>query len=224
MKNHLIIVAGGVGSRMGTQTPKQFLELQGKPILAHTLERFYSSLPDLQIKVVMHNDYLDYWQELIRLIALDVPHSLVGGGSERFHSVLAGLNSISSNSGVVGIHDAVRPLISKQVIETCYDSARINGTAVPVLSVQDSLRLVENGKSETVDRSRFRLVQTPQCFEISLLKKAYSQGYHPRFTDDASVVESLGVELNLVEGNRENFKITTPEDLRMANMILAFDK
>lgn len=223
MNNSLIIVAGGKGSRMGTDLPKQFLELNGKPLLFETMRRFYEWNPNLEIILVMHKDYIQYWVELGRTLNFTIPHEMVIGGEERFHSVKAGLEKIKTTTGIVGVHDAARPLVSKKVIETSFNSARINGTAVPVLPIQDSIRLVENGKSETADRSRFRLVQTPQCFEISLLKKAYEQGYHPRFTDDASVVESLGVQLHLVEGNRENFKITTPEDLRLANVMLAFD-
>lgn len=223
MHNHLIIVAGGTGSRMGAELPKQFLEIQGKPILAHTLERVHSFNPELNIILVLHPDYVDYWMDLARTIGLNVPHQVVKGGKERFDSVKLGLQAISEATGVVGIHDAVRPLVSKKTFETCFNNARINGTAIPVVSVNDSLRELHNNESRIADRSKFRLVQTPQCFEISLLRKAFKADYHPSFTDDASVVESLGVRLHLVEGNRENIKITTPEDLRLADVFLTFD-
>jgi len=240
MQDYLIIVAGGSGKRMGTDLPKQFLELNGKPILVHTIERFHDFNNQLNIIVVMNEEYIDYWGDLCRTIGLSIPHQVVKGGKERFFSVLHGLNKIPDSKGIVGVHDAVRPLVSKSTFVTCYESARINGTAVPVMPVNDSLRFVADGKNEIVvpvndslrfvadgkneiaDRSKFRLVQTPQCFEISLLKKAFQQGYNPSFTDDASVVESLGVAINLVEGNRENIKITTLEDLRFCSANLTF--
>jgi len=222
MQDYLIIVAGGSGKRMGTDLPKQFLELNGKPILVHTIERFHDFNNQLNIIVVMNEEYIDYWGDLCRTIGLSIPHQVVKGGKERFFSVLHGLNKIPDSKGIVGVHDAVRPLVSKSTFVTCYESARINGTAVPVMPVNDSLRFVADGKNEIADRSKFRLVQTPQCFEISLLKKAFQQGYNPSFTDDASVVESLGVAINLVEGNRENIKITTLEDLRFCSANLTF--
>ncbi len=222
MNNHLIIVAGGTGSRMGAELPKQFLEIQKKPILLHTLERFHSFDPHLQIVIVLHPDYADYWRDLAQTLQVTIPHTIVKGGKERFDSVRNGLLAITSDSGIVGIHDAVRPLVSLKTFETCYNAARIHGAAIPVTPVNDSLRYVDQDGNRIADRSRFRLVQTPQCFEISLLRKAFEQPYHPSFTDDASVVESLGVSLHLVEGNRENFKITTPEDLRLADVLLNF--
>lgn len=224
MENHLIIVAGGTGSRMGGELPKQFLEINHKPILIHTLERFHAFDPRLNIIVVLHPNYVDYWIDLTRTLNLSVPHQVVAGGEERFHSVKNGIAAITSDSGIVGIHDAVRPLVSKKTFETSYSEARINGTAIPVMPINDSLRLLENGQSHIADRSKFRLVQTPQCFELQLLRQAFNQAYHPIFTDDASVVESLGVHLHLVEGNRENIKITTPEDLQMAQAFFAIDK
>ena len=224
MTDHLIIVAGGTGSRMGTDLPKQFLEINHKPILVHTLERFYSFDSSLNIIVVLHPDFVDYWIDLKRTLQLNIPHQVVAGGKERFFSVQNGLSAIQAETGVVGIHDAVRPLVSKKTFETSYHQARINGNAIPVLPLNDSLRTVEDGQNKIADRSKFRLVQTPQCFEISQLRKAFQQAYHPMFTDDASVVEALGVHLNLVEGNRENIKITTPEDLQMAQAYFTLTK
>lgn len=223
MTNHLIIVAGGTGSRMGGDLPKQFLEINHKPILVHTLERFHAFDPSLNIIVVLHPDFVDYWVDLTRTLDFSVPHQIIKGGKERFHSVKNGLDAIQNKTGIVGIHDAVRPLVSKHTFETSYSQARINGNAIPVVPVTDSLRLLENGQNQIADRSKFRLVQTPQCFELQLLREAFNQAYHPSFTDDASVVESLGVRLHLVEGNRENIKITTPEDLRMAQAFFAID-
>lgn len=222
MDNHLIIVAGGTGSRMGAELPKQFLEIQNKPILLHTLERFHSFDPHLHIVIVLHPDYADYWRDLAKTLGVSIPHTIVKGGKERFDSVRNGLSAIDSAEGIVGIHDAVRPLVARQTFETCYNSARMHGSAIPVVAINDSIRYVEHGKNQIADRSKFRLVQTPQCFELSLLRKAFEQPYHPSFTDDASVVESLGVSLHLVEGNRENIKITTPEDLRLADVLLNF--
>ena len=222
MNNHLIIVAGGTGTRMGSELPKQFLEIQKKPILLHTLERFHSFDPKLQIVIVLHPDYADYWKDLVNELGVTIPHTIVKGGQTRFDSVRNGLLSITSEDGVVGIHDAVRPLVSVKTFETCFNDARIYGNAIPVVPINDSIRYVDEGKNQIADRSKFRLVQTPQCFELSLLRKAFEQPYHPSFTDDASVIESLGVSLHLVEGNRENIKITTPEDLRLASILLNF--
>lgn len=223
MGNHLIIVAGGTGSRMGTDLPKQFLEIHGKPILVHTLERFYAFDPGLNIIVVLHPEYVDYWIDLARTLQVTVSHKVVKGGKERFDSVKNGLSAISAESGIVGIHDAVRPLVSKRTFETCFNNARINGTAIPVIPVYDSVRTLEAGLSRVADRSKFCLVQTPQCFELSLLRKAFEVPYHPSFTDDASVVEAMGVSLHLVEGNRENIKVTTPDDLQLAKAYLTFE-
>lgn len=220
MKDHIIIVAAGKGARMQSALPKQFMELAGKPILLHTLQKFHKFNPNLGITVVMHPDYIPFWNDLARTLNVEVPHQVVAGGEERFHSVRNGLFSIKDLEGIVGIHDAVRPLVSFRTLELAYSKARQHCSAIPVLPVSDSLRELKNDKSHIVDRTQFRLVQTPQCFEISELKSAFQMDYRPSFTDDASVWEASGREVYLFEGNRENFKITTPEDLRLAEALL----
>ncbi len=221
MKDYAIIVAAGSGSRMKSAQPKQFLELNGKPILVHTLEKFHKFDPLLEIILVLNEEYVQFWNDLSRTLEFKVPHRTIAGGSERFYSVKNAIDSISEIDGIVGIHDAVRPLVSLRTIEVAYNTARSRSTAVPVIQVADSIRVVEDARSTPVDRNKYRIVQTPQCFELSLLRKAYEQDYHPSFTDDACVVESSGEQIHLVEGNRENIKITTVEDLRMAEALIS---
>jgi 2-C-methyl-D-erythritol 4-phosphate cytidylyltransferase len=218
---YAIIVAGGMGSRMGSALPKQFLNIAGRPILMHTLEAFYKYNPSIHLVVVMHPDYTIFWTDLVRSSGFSIPHEVVEGGEERFYSVKNGLNFIGNKAGVVGIHDAVRPLVSLETLRKCYSEAASYGSAVPVVAVTDSLRVLENGKNLAVDRARFRIVQTPQCFRIAEIQEAFRQDFSKSFTDDASVWEWAGMNLHLVEGNRDNIKITTPEDLRMAEAILA---
>ncbi|MDZ4822463.1 MAG: 2-C-methyl-D-erythritol 4-phosphate cytidylyltransferase [Flavobacteriales bacterium] len=221
MQDHIIIVAGGIGSRMNNAVPKQFIQLAGKPIVVYTIEKFHRFNPKINIILVLHPEYLDFWAGLGRTFLFNIPHSVITGGEERFHSVRNAVMSIKDETGIVGIHDAVRPFVSMKTLETCYATARAHCNAVPVITMDESLRRVEKDSSEPVDRNVFRIVQTPQCFELSLLRKAYQQEYQSGFTDDASVVESLGEQLRLVHGNRENFKITHPEDLRMAEALLS---
>ncbi len=224
MKEYAIIVAAGVGTRMATALPKQFLELSGKPILIHTLEKFHRFNPSMELIVVLHEEYIQFWEDLRRTLGFQVPHRVVQGGRERFFSVKNALDTIKDETGIVGIHDAVRPLVSMKTLEAAYHTARERSAAVPVIAVYESVREVDkNGNSHSVPRQSLRMIQTPQCFELSILKQAYEQHYHPSFTDDASVVEASGVPLHLVEGNRANIKITTPEDLRMAESMLSTD-
>lgn len=220
LKDVAIIVAAGSGSRMGAALPKQFLQLNGKPILQQTLEQFHRYNSGLRLIVVLHRDYVAFWKDLVRTLNITVPHEVVEGGEERFHSVKNGLDLLLEENGIVGIHDAVRPLVSQRTLEVCYSTARAKGNAVPSVPVYDSLRKLEGATSQLVDRNAYRLVQTPQCFEISSIKAAFNQHFHPSFTDDASVFEAFGEKVILVEGNRENIKITTPEDLRMAEALL----
>jgi 2-C-methyl-D-erythritol 4-phosphate cytidylyltransferase len=221
MKDYAIIVAAGSGSRMKSALPKQFLELNGKPILLHTLEKFHRFNPDMELIVVLNHEYIQFWNDLARTLEVDIPHRVVAGGSERFYSVKNAINTIQDSAGIVAIHDAVRPLVSLYTLEACFNAARSKCAAVPVVYVTDSMRVISNGESHPVDRNNFRIVQTPQCFEFSLLKKAFDQPYQASFTDDATVVESYGEKITLVEGNRENIKITTTEDLRMAEALLS---
>jgi 2-C-methyl-D-erythritol 4-phosphate cytidylyltransferase len=217
---YIIIVAGGKGLRMQSNLPKQFMVIHDKPILVHTMERFRAYNPEIQIVLAMNPEYIGYWEDLTRTFGIDIPHSIIPGGAERFHSVKNGLESIETSHAIVGVHDAVRPLVSIETIGICYHVAREQGNAVPVIQPSDTLRVVSEGGSATVDRNVYRIVQTPQCFEINALRKAYEQEYRPSFTDDASVVESTGEHIHLVQGNRENIKITDQEDVRMATFLL----
>lgn len=215
MKRAIIIVAGGKGLRMGGDVPKQFMVVEGKPILMHTIQRFRDYDEAMQIVVVLPHDQHDYWTQLCHDYKFTIPCTIVDGGAERFHSVKNGLNAVEDAAELVGVHDGVRPYVSREVIGRCYDSAQTDGAAIPVIDVFETVRQVTpDGKSHTVPRSDYKLVQTPQVFQAELLRKAYGQEYTSAFTDDASVVEALGHEITLVEGNRENIKITTKADLR----------
>ena len=224
MNDFAIIVAGGKGLRMGADLPKQFLPIGGRPVLMHTLEAFKRALPDIRLILVLPVAQQDFWRELCYRHAFTLPHTIADGGETRFHSVLNGLRmiNVSDNSkSLVGVHDGVRPFVSVEVIRRCYETARQHAAVVPVVPVVETIRKLEGDDSRTVDRSRYRLVQTPQTFHLSLLRLAYEQPYCDAFTDDASVVEALGHPVTLVEGNRENIKITTPFDLTIAEALLA---
>lgn len=221
VKQHsVIIVAGGIGTRMQADMPKQFMELCGKPILMHSIMAFAGIDKDIQVVVVLPKSQINYWQELCRRYTFTIPHRIAKGGETRFHSVKNGL-ALLSGEGLVAVHDGVRPLVSCQTVDRCFLMAERHGNAVPVVQVIDSVREVPgNGKSRVVDRSKLRLVQTPQVFDIVLLKKAYEQEYTSVFTDDASVFEEAGYTICLTEGNVENIKITTPHDLLIAGAFL----
>ena len=219
--DYIIIVAGGKGLRMGSDIPKQFLPIGGKPVLMRTLERFRQYSPTLQIILVLPKAQQDYWQKLCKEYAFDIDYQLADGGETRFHSVQNGLAKIPDNAqGVVGVHDGVRPFPSIDVIRRCYDTAREKKAVIPVIPVVETVRQLEGATSFTVPRDDYRLVQTPQCFDIQLLKAANRQPYNEGFTDDASVVEAYGFDITLVEGNRENIKITTPYDLKIAEVLI----
>lgn len=223
MERFAILVAGGQGLRMGGDVPKQFLPLDGRPVLMHTIDRFREVFPDMHIIVVLPQGQHDYWHDLCRRHHLEGSFLTAPGGDTRFHSVLNGLNAIPADvsEGLVGVHDGVRPFVSRDTLRRCYEEAARSGTAVPVVPVVETLRHVSpDGESMTVPRSDYRLVQTPQVFSLSLLRRAYRQPYAPQFTDDASVVEALGERITLVEGNRENIKLTTPADLLLAKGIM----
>lgn len=223
MERFAILVAGGQGLRMGGDVPKQFLPLGGRPVLMHTIDRFREVFPDMHIIVVLPQGQHDYWHDLCRRHHLEGGFLTAPGGDTRFHSVLNGLNAIPADvsEGLVGVHDGVRPFVSRDTLRRCYEEAARSGTAVPVVPVVETLRHVSpDGESMTVPRSDYRLVQTPQVFSLSLLRRAYRQPYAPQFTDDASLVEALGERITLVEGNRENIKLTTPADLLLAKGIM----
>lgn len=223
MSNFLILVAGGRGLRMGSDLPKQFMLLGGEPVIMRTIRRFVEAMPGLGIVVVLHPDYVDMWHRLCEEHGFDISVRIVRGGEERFYSVKNGLDAISSSAGddIVAVHDAVRPLVSVEVIRRTFAEAVEHGAVVPALPSVESVRLVDaGGRSMAVSRNSVMLVQTPQVFSLSLLRKAYAQPYRDTFTDDASVVEALGHPIHIVPGNRENIKLTTPLDMQMAEMFV----
>ncbi len=216
--DYVLIVAGGKGLRMGSDIPKQFLPIGGKPVLMRTIERFREFTADLQIILVLPKAQQEYWHQLCEEYHFDVEYMLADGGETRFHSVQHGLAMIPDDAeGVVGVHDGVRPFPSIEVIRRCYDTARTAKAVIPVIPVVETLRHISEG---TKPRGDYRLVQTPQCFDIQLLKAANQQAYNDGFTDDASVVEAFGFAITLVEGNRENIKITTPYDMKIAEVLI----
>jgi len=221
MNRYAVIVAAGSGMRMGAPIPKQFLEVGGRPILMHTLNRFVAFDASIRLVVVLHPDYIEFWRSLCEKHDYSVPHSIVSGGSERFFSVQKAIQSlVDTEEAIVGIHDAVRPMVSVVTLERCYATAQETGSAVPCVSVNDSMRIVDADGNRSINRSSLRIIQTPQCFRLNLLRRAFTQEYNTAFTDDASVVEALGESIELVEGNRENIKVTTPEDMHWLNLLL----
>ena len=207
--------------RMGSDIPKQFLPIGGKPVLMRTLERFREYSKDIHIILVLPEAQQAYWHELCQEYHFDVEYTLANGGQTRFHSVQNGLAKVPDDAiGVVGVHDGVRPFPSIEVIRNCYTTAREKKAVIPVIPVVETVRHLEGEQSKTVPRDAYRLVQTPQTFDIQLLKAANRQPYNDGFTDDASVVEAFGYNITLVEGNRENIKITTPYDLKIAEVLI----
>lgn len=219
IKYYAIIVAGGKGSRMQTEIPKQFLLLNGRPVMMHTLDAFHSSSFEPELILVLHRDYHGFWQKLCREHKFLVPHQLVIGGEERFDSVKAALEVIEDNA-IVAVHDAVRPCIPIGVIDAAYKQAIVSGNAVTAVAPRDSVRERMGNASRGLNRQDVFLIQTPQVFKSKELKKAYQQEFRPEFTDDSSVVESAGIEIFLMEGDRRNLKITFPEDLLVAEAVL----
>lgn len=219
-KHTILIVAGGRGTRMGGPQPKQFLELAGRPVLMHTLEAFDRWDASARLIVVLPEDQIETWKRLCEAHVFGRTHHVVAGGETRFHSVRNGLGAVASD-GLIAVHDGVRPLVAPSVIAACFAAAADGGAAVPVVPVVESVREVDaDGGSRPVDRTRLRVVQTPQVFRADVLRAAYCLPYDPRFTDDASVVEASGVAVRLVPGNRENIKLTTPMDLLLAEQLM----
>mgnify|MGYP001766435700 FL=1 len=218
-KNYALIVAGGSGSRMNATVPKQFLLLNDKPVLMHTIERFHEYDNAIEIIVVLPEAQFELWESLCHEYKFSIRHQLVAGGSVRFESVKNGLSRIQGD-GIVAIHDGVRPLVSFETIGRCFEVARLKGNAIPVMPVIESLRMIDGENSKAVDRSSFVTIQTPQVFSVSEIKTAYNQPFSEVFTDDASVLEAAGSAINLVEGNIENIKITHPADLIFAGMLI----
>ena len=219
MKLYAVIVAGGHGKRMGSETPKQYLELAGKPVLMRTLERFKAFDESIELITVLPENQLRFWAELQKKYSFDIPHTIVKGGKARFYSVRNGLNFVDT-PGLVAIHDGVRPFVSIDTIKRCFQMAEKLGNAIPVISPTESMRMVTETGSEPVNRLNIKIIQTPQVFNAEIIKNAYRQDYLPGFTDDATVLEKTGVKINLIDGNRENIKITTPEDLVISSALL----
>lgn len=214
-----LIVAGGKGERMQTDIPKQFIEIHGKPILMHTIEAFIRYNISMKIILVLPLVQLEFWNKLCQKHNFNIEHKIVIGGNTRFESVKNGL-ALVSGSALVAVHDGVRPLVSIKTISSCFEGAEIHGAAIPVVDLVDSVRQITKSGSVSVDRTSYKLVQTPQIFDAELLINAYEQEFSAVFTDDASVVENMGVNIHMVEGNRENIKITTAFDLILADLLL----
>ncbi|MDW7695020.1 2-C-methyl-D-erythritol 4-phosphate cytidylyltransferase [Flammeovirgaceae bacterium SG7u.111] len=220
MNKYAVIVAGGRGSRMKNIVPKQFLMVKNIPVLMHTLTRYHDADPDIQLIVVLPRYEQETWRKLKLSNGFNIPHRIVEGGKSRFQSVKNGLNVISENDALVAIHDGVRPFTSVETIINSYNVAAKKGNAVAAVALKDSIREVKDGKTIARDRETFRLIQTPQTFQVKLIKDAFEAEEKPSFTDDASVAEHAGHTINLIEGSYENFKITTPEDLILAEAIV----
>jgi len=219
MELYVVIVAGGSGKRMGVEIPKQFLELAGRPVLMHTIERFKAFNDSIEIITVLPENQLRHWIDLQKKYSFTVPQTIVKGGSTRFFSVKTGLKFVNI-PGLVAIHDGVRPFVSLDTIKRCFETAERLGNAVPSISPTESLRIITDTGSRPVNRLMVKQIQTPQVFSAELIKKAYLQAYKPEYSDDATVLEDTGEEINLIEGNRENIKITNPEDLLISNALL----
>ncbi len=216
MKKHALIVAGGSGTRMGAVIPKQFLHLGVQPILMHTMQCFVHYQQNIELVIVLPEHQIDYWKDLCKINNFTVPHKVTAGGETRFHSVRKGLDLLSGE-GFIAIHDGVRPFVSRITIGRCFDAAQQYGCGIPVIEINESLRIVDKvNKNHFIDRNSVKIIQTPQTFQLSLIRDAYQQHFDEIFTDDASVFESMGHQIHLVEGNQENIKITTPFDMVMA--------
>lgn len=218
MKKYALIVAGGIGTRMNSKVPKQFLDLCGKPILIRTLNIFYSTIPDINIILVLPADQHESWKKLCIKHGFLTDHKIVNGGRTRFDSVYNGLQEITEPA-LVAIHDGVRPLVDQRVIIKSFKVAETYGNAIPAIPIAESVRTINGDDNKHIDRESLRIIQTPQTFQVSIIQKAYKQQHNPKFTDDASVVEALGEPLNLIEGNIENIKITTEKDVIIAEAL-----
>lgn len=222
LKKYAIIVAGGQGTRANTPVPKQFMKLDGKPVIMHTITKFSEAGINIEIIVVLNKDLIPQWQELCKEYNFNTEVKIVEGGENRFESVKRGLGLVTEE-GIVAVHDAARPLVSAKTIVTSFKAAEMYGNAVPAIPLTDSIRQIDSSKSIAVDRTRYCIIQTPQCFQTGILKKAYSSAeYRIHFTDDASVVEASGERIHLVDGNPDNIKITTPRDFILAEALIKY--
>ncbi len=223
MRKAIVIVAGGSGTRMNADIPKQFIEIEGCPILMHTIRKFYFYDKKIKIVVVLPENQIPLWEVLKQKYQFNIPHVVVCGGETRFHSVRNGL-SVVEHDFLIAVHDGVRPFVSEETIKRCFEIAQEKGNAIPALPVKESIRWVEGEINKPIDRKNIWGIQTPQIFHGELIKKAFEQKYKPGFTDDASVLESAGYKINIVEGNPENIKITEKIDLIFATALLKSKK
>jgi 2-C-methyl-D-erythritol 4-phosphate cytidylyltransferase len=225
MKKAAVLVAGGKGIRMGGSVSKQYLPIGGKPVLMHTLHRFYAADPEIFLILVLPEPDFLIWEKLCEHHQFSIPHQVIAGGNSRFQSVRNGLSALPFEEGLVAIHDGVRPFVKKEVILESFVEAEKSGSAIAVIDLKDSIRKVgTDGVSTFLERKYFRLVQTPQTFQIGKIKKAFQVEELPQFTDDATVYEYQGWQVSLIQGNAENIKITTPEDLDYADYLLSKKK
>ncbi len=222
MQKSVIITAGGIGKRMGSDLPKQFLVLGGKPVLVHTLELFFKYDPNIEIILTLPNEWRGYWETVIDKYYCRVPHIVVNGGEERYHSIQ---NALKKCSGpYIAVHDGVRPFVSFETLDRCFSALNDHEAVVPVLRLKESIRQTNEKSTNAVNRSNYRLVHTPQCFHADVLRQAYEQAYHDKVTDDACLVEELGFTIHLVESNEENIKLTTQFDFMIAETIIQRSK
>lgn len=221
MKRFVIIVAGGSGQRMESLVPKQFLSIHNEVILMKSIKSFHLFDPTLRIILALPENHIRYWTELCKEHHFLIHHEIVKGGNTRYHSVKNALEKVD-NEGIVAIHDGVRPLVSQATIAQIFEIASINGNAVPYTDLVDSIRFVDLDVNYPVDRNKYKLIQTPQAFDCKLIKKAYNQSWNESFTDDASVIEKMGTKINLIPGNRENIKITSQIDLKLAEALSGY--
>lgn len=217
----MIIVAGGIGTRMKSDRPKQFIEVSGVPIIIRTIRRFLDYNPSIRVIISVHKNYKTHLEGLVEKFDLkNYDIQITFGGESRFDSVKNGLLLITNENAIVGIHDAARPFVSQQTITVCFETAQARGSAVPCIPVNESMRKISNNVNNSVNRNEYKIIQTPQCFLVSKIKKAFQQEYASAYTDDATVLESIGEKIILVEGNEENIKITSPHDLLIASALV----
>lgn len=219
IKKYAVIVAGGRGLRMGAAVPKQFLPILGKPLLCYAIQAFAATIRGIHIILVLPSDQLNSAKTVLKSYLGNIEVTTVAGGETRYESVQNGLKKVN-NDGVVFIHDGVRPLISQDLIQRCYQQAIEKGSAIPVIPVMDSIRILEDGASHPINREHLRIIQTPQTFMTSIILPAFQQEYHASFTDEANVVEAHGTSVHLINGALENIKVTTPEDMLIAETLL----
>ncbi len=214
----VIITAGGIGKRMKSTLPKQFLLIRERPILMYTIEQFYQFDPKIQLILTLPEDWIGYWEELQLEHDFHIPHRVVSGGKERYHSIKNALFYCTGK--VIAVHDGVRPLVNHTTLKKCFESAQENNAVIPVIPISESIRKKDGNTTKAVPRSDFMLVQTPQCFKKKVLLEAYERPYHENITDDAGLVEEAGYKVTTIQGNPENIKITSQMDLKYAELFL----